>query len=113
MIPILDNCDNASYPYCENKYQTDKNLIGCHVSDVLFLYDETDDNFQHYASTRVDEQDNNRSSYLLQMKLNFSLLRIANMTLLKYIKVCDTLQSICVMTKSLYNEAMCIKNILQ
>lgn len=89
-----------------------KYMIGCHVSDVLFLYDETDDNFQYYASTGADEQDNNRSSYLLQMKLNFSLLRIVNMTLFKYIKVCETLQSICLMTKALYTEAVCIKNIL-
>lgn len=36
-----------------------KNMIGCHVSDVLFLYDETDDNFQYYASSAADEQDNN------------------------------------------------------
>jgi hypothetical protein len=46
------------------------------------------------------------------MKLNFSLLRIVNMTLSKYIKVCENLQSICLMTKSLYTDAMCIKNIL-
>ena len=46
------------------------------------------------------------------MKQNIFLLLIVNMTLLKYIKVCETLQSICLMTKSLYTEAMYIKSVL-